>query len=352
MDNKLKHDILAVVAMGVMVKRRTLNMLHPSKKYVEKCVAEMYADKLIRRAPHCIVRLGPRARSELTDDEWNLYLALSNNDAPGCDKLHVDAYVRASDFLCAAYAAGIIAQFYRVPLIRAKISELDYDFRERSDQSVAVLRRDLKIEEQKQQRMNGTRASGYIYSPGFCGTVISTNGRNLRVSRSGERQEALLCSAERARVSNIETQIHQYEALLIAPSDGSLLHMLQQRNMRNTLAAAVYDRHCTGQEFRYIPANVDGVRGLWFFSQNSTEDILHQQFTPEQIQAAAMYRCDALIGSMQAVEFLGCNLTKLLRFAGDPEVGVVCWDWQIDFVSKLWRGNLKNARIIPYGGAS
>ena len=37
MDNKLKHDILAVVAMGVMVKRRTLNMLHPSEKYIEKC---------------------------------------------------------------------------------------------------------------------------------------------------------------------------------------------------------------------------------------------------------------------------------------------------------------------------
>ena len=52
MDNKLKHDILAVVSMGVMVKRRALNMLHPSGKYVEKCIAEMYADKLIRRAPH------------------------------------------------------------------------------------------------------------------------------------------------------------------------------------------------------------------------------------------------------------------------------------------------------------
>lgn len=142
MDNKLKHDILAVVAMGVMVKRRTLNMLHPSEKYIEKCVAEMYADKLIRRAPHRIVRLGQEARTELAEDEWNLYLALSNNDAPGCDKLHVDAYVRASDFLCAAYAAGITAQFYRVPLIRTKSPELT----DGSDRSVAVLRRDLKIE--------------------------------------------------------------------------------------------------------------------------------------------------------------------------------------------------------------
>ncbi len=213
MDNKLKHDILTVVSMGVMVKRRALDMLHPSKKYIEKCVAEMYADKLIRRAPHRIVRLGQEARTELTEDEWNLYLALSNNDAPGCDKLHVDAYVRASDFLCAAYAAGIIAQFFRVPLARAKSPELT----DGSDRSVAVLRRDLKIEGQKQQRMNGTRASGYIYSPGFCGTVISTNGRNLRISGSSERQESLLCSVERACVSDIQTPIHQYEALLIAP---------------------------------------------------------------------------------------------------------------------------------------
>lgn len=304
MDNKLKHDILAVVSMGVMVKRRALDMLHPSGKYIEKCVSEMYADKLIRRAPHRIVRLGPEARSELSDDEWNLYLALSNNDAPGCDKLHVDAYVGASDFLCMTYAAGIITQFYRVPLARAKFSELA----DGSDQSVAVLRRDLKIEGQKQQRMNGTRASGYIYSPGFCGPDTATNGRNL--------------------------------------------HMLQQRNKQYTLAAAVYSRHYTGQEFRYIPANVDGVRGLRFLSQNSTEDILHQQFAPEQIQAAAMYRCDALVGSLQAVEFLSCNLSKLLRFAGDPEVGVVCWDWQFDFVSKLWGGNLQSARIIPCSGAS
>ena len=342
MENKLKHDILAVVSMGVMVKRRALDMLHPSGKYVEKCVAEMYADKLIRRAPHRIVRLGPEARSELSEDEWNLYLALSNNDAPGCDKLHVDAYVRASDFLCMAYAAGIITQFYRVPMIRTKSPELT----DGSDQSVAVLRRDLKIEGQKQQRMNGTRASGYIYSPGFCGTVTATNGRNLRVSRSGERQEALICSAERARVSDIQTPIHQYEALLIAPSDDSLLHMLQQRNMQNTLAAAVYDRHCTGQEYRYVPATIDGVRGLRFITQNSPEDILHQQFMPEHIQAAAMYRCDALIGSLQVVEFLTCNLTKLLRFAGDPEIGVVCWDWQFDFVSKLWGGNLQSARVL------
>ena len=342
MENKLKHDILTVVSMGVMVKRRALNMLHPSGKYVEKCVAEMYADKLIRRAPHRIVRLGPEARAELTEDEWNLYLALSNNDAPGCDKLHVDAYVRASDFLCMAYAAGIITQFYRVPLIRTKSPELT----DGSDRSVAVLRRDLKIKGQKQQRMNGTRASGYIYSPGFCGTVTATNGRNLRVSRSGERQEALICSAERARVSDIQTPIHQYEALLIAPSDDSLLHM------QNTLAAAVYDKHCTGQEFRYIPATVDGVRGLRFLTQNSTEDILHQQFAPEQIQAAAMYRCDALVGSLQAVEFLSCNLTKLLRFAGDPKIGVVCWDWQIDFVGKLWGRKLEYARIIPCSGAS
>lgn len=348
MENKLKHDILAVVSMGVMVKRRALDMLHPSGKYVEKCVAEMYADKLIRRAPHRIVRLGPEARSELSDDEWNLYLALSNNDAPGCDKLHVDAYVRASDFLCMAYAAGIITQFYRVPMIQTKSPELT----DGSDQSVAVLRRDLKIEGQKQQRMNGTRASGYIYSPGFCGTVTATNGRNLRVSRSGERQEALICSAERARVSDIQTPIHQYEALLIAPSDDSLLHMLQQRNMQNTLAAAVYDRHCTGQEYRYVPATIDGVRGLRFITQNSPEDILHQQFTQEQIQAAAMYRCDALIGSLQVVEFLTCNLTKLLRFAGDPKIGVVCWDWQIDFVGKLWGRKLEYARIIPCSGAS
>ena len=93
------------------------------------------------------------------------------------------------------------------------------------------------------------------------------------------------------------------------------------------------------------------MRGLRFLSQNSTEDILHQQFAPEQIQAAAMYRCDALVGSLQVVEFLSCNLTKLLRFAGDPEIGVVCWDWQIDFVSKLWGGNLQSARIIPCSGA-
>ncbi len=347
MDNKLKHDILAVVSMGVMVKRRALDMLHPSGKYIEKCVSEMYADKLIRRAPHRIVRLGPEARSELSDDEWNLYLALSNNDAPGCDKLHVDAYVRASDFLCAAYAAGITAQFYRVPLIRTKSPELT----DGSDRSIAVLRRDLKVPGQ-QQRMNGTRASGYIYSPGFCGTVTASNGRNLRISCSGERQESLLCIAERARVSDIETPIHQYEALLIAPSDDSLLHMLQQRNMQNTLAAAVYDSHCTGQEYRYVPATIDGVRGLRFITQNSPEDILHQQFTQEQIQAAAMYRCDALIGSLQVVEFLSCNLTKLLRFAGDPEIGVVCWDWQIDFVGKLWGRKLEYARIIPCSGAS
>ena len=62
-----------------------------------------------------------------------------------------------------AYAAGITAQFYRVPLIRTKSPELT----DGSDRSIAVLRRDLKIEGQKQQRMNGTRASGYIYSPGF-----------------------------------------------------------------------------------------------------------------------------------------------------------------------------------------
>ena len=347
MENKLKHDILTVVSMGVMVKRRALDMLHPSGKYIEKCVSEMYADKLIRRAPHRIVRLGPEARSELSDDEWNLYLALSNNDAPGCDKLRVDAYVRASDFLCMAYAAGITAQFYRVPLIRTKSPELT----DGSDRSIAVLRRDLKVPGQ-QQRMNGARASGYIYSPGFCGTVTASNGRNLRISCSGERQESLLCIAERARVSDIETPIPQREALLIAPSDDSLLNMLQQRNMQGTLAAAVYSRHYTGQKFRYIPANVDGVRGLRFLSQNSTEDILHQQFAPEQIQAAAMYRCDALVGSLQAVEFLSCNLSKLLRFAGDPEIGVVCWDWQIDFVGKLWGRKLEYARIIPCSGAS
>ena len=39
MENKLKHDILTVVSMGVMVKRSALNMLHPSPKYVEKCVS-------------------------------------------------------------------------------------------------------------------------------------------------------------------------------------------------------------------------------------------------------------------------------------------------------------------------
>lgn len=347
MDNRLKHDILAVVSMGVMVKRRTLNMLHPSPKYVEKCVSEMYADKLIRRAPHRIVRLGQEARTELTEDEWNLYLALSNNDAPGCDKLHVDAYVRASDFLCMAYAAGITAQFYRVSLIRTKSPELT----DGSDRSIAVLRRDLKVPGQ-QQRMNGTRASGYIYSPGFCGTVTASNGRNLRISCSGERQESLLCIAERARVSDIETPIPQREALLIAPSDDSLLNMLQQRNMQGTLAAAVYERQYTGQELRYVPATVDGVRGLRFITQNSPEDVLHQQFMPEHIQAAAMYRCDALIGSLQVVEFLTCNLTKLLRFAGDPKIGVVCWDWQIDFVGKLWGRKLEYARIIPCSGAS
>lgn len=65
-----------------------------------------------------------------------------------------------------------------------------------------------------------------------------------------------------------------------------------------------------------------------------------------------MYRCDALIGSLQVVEFLTCNLTKLLRVRRRPEDWRSLLGLQIDFVGKLWGRKLEYARIIPCSGAS
>ena len=58
MENRLKNEIVGLIAAGVMVKRSSINVLHPSPKYIEKTVSQLYSDGVIRRAPGKVLRLG------------------------------------------------------------------------------------------------------------------------------------------------------------------------------------------------------------------------------------------------------------------------------------------------------
>lgn len=41
MENRLKNEIVGLIAAGVMVKRSSINVLHPSQKYIEKTVSQL-----------------------------------------------------------------------------------------------------------------------------------------------------------------------------------------------------------------------------------------------------------------------------------------------------------------------
>lgn len=82
MENRLKNEIVGLIAAGVMVKRSSINVLHPSPKYIEKTVSQLYSDGVIRRAPGKVLRLTPRGISLLDEDERQLYMALSCGNRP------------------------------------------------------------------------------------------------------------------------------------------------------------------------------------------------------------------------------------------------------------------------------
>lgn len=348
----LKHELLHIVAAGVMVQRRSLDVLHPSKKYIEKCVSEMYSDGILRRAPHRIVRIGKRGIDMLEPHAREVYMGLSANNAPGNDPSHIDPYVRASEVLCMMYAAGIVAQFWRIPpvytLFRGKTSELSDAELKSPELSTFILRREAKEQGQREQRMTGTRSSGYLYSPGFCGPVTATMGRNLKLY-SGERAESILCVSYRRRYSGVRTPIPKVrDAMIICPDDDALFRIIEQPiGSKFTLVEALRSWNCTGQAYRYIPANHDGARALKFISQHTQDDIKRMLFSEEELRPAEGTWIDAKIGELCVVEACSCNINKLLMFAGDPKVGVVCWDWQAEFVERLWKGNLRKRRIIP-----
>ena len=58
-----------MVAASVMVQRRSLDLLHPSQRYIGKCISQLYAEGILRRAPHKVVRLTRYGVSQLTPSE-------------------------------------------------------------------------------------------------------------------------------------------------------------------------------------------------------------------------------------------------------------------------------------------
>ena len=352
MENRLKNELVGLIAAGVMVKRSSINVLHPSPKYIEKTVSQLYSDGVIRRAPGKVLRLTPRGISLLDEDERQLYMALSCGNRPGNDKSHVDAATRASDCLAVMYAAGIPAGFYKNEFEFKNDSvepsyKTSFEFKS-VEPSEFVLKKELMEPGQRQRRMDGSRASGYLFASGIAATVISTMGRNLKLNHRGEFSDTIHCTVEaKHRFSGIAyTGDRKYQCIILCPSDDDCLRILSHRTEAHTLAGEVCDKHQSNIEYRYIPATPDGVRSLRYIAAHTQDDILHAVFSDEEIAAAYGKDCDAVTSDVRAVEFCSCNLSKLMRYAGRDDIGVVCFEWQYDFVRQLWGGCINLRRIL------
>ena len=351
MEHKLKNEIVGLVGAGVMVKRNTINALHPSQKYIDKTVSELYSDGILRRAPGKVLRLTQRGISLLDGDERRLYMALSSGDRPGQDKAHVDAMTRASDCLCMMYSAGIPTEFYKNEFEFQNMSvEPSYitSFEFKSvEPSKFVLKKELNEVGQRCGRVNGSRSSGYLFAPGITATVVSSAGRNLQLTHNGDFEDALHCVSTAKQMFNdiAYTGDREYQSIVLCPSDADCLRILSHRTERHTLAAAMSDVRQTHQEYRYIPVNPDGVMSLRYIAEHSQDEILHRLFSADEI-AAAKHPFDAVVNGLHVVEFCSCNITKLMRVARREDVGVVCFEWQYDFVEQLWGGHLRQRRII------
>ena len=346
--NQLKNEIVRMVAASVMVQRRSLDLLHPSQRYVGKCISQLYAEGILRRAPHKVVRLTRYGVSQLSPSERALYMALSSNDMPGSDPGHIDVLVRGADILCMMYAAGFVTQFYRSGpfyLFRGDPAQLQDYIPQKSLRSTFILRKETKHPGQREQRMTNTRCSGYLYSHGLCCTVMDTNGQNLRVIARREFEETFHYTVRRPDFTGNPITTHP-SALVICPSDDACLEMLAQREVKYTLAWVMSGPVADRQEYRYLPATRDGVWGLRYITQHTCEEIQHLLFSQEEIDAADGRLCDAVINDLLVVEFCSCRLRHLLKFAGRQNIGVVCFDWQREFVIKLWEGNLRHIRVI------
>ena len=133
---------------------------------------------------------------------------------------------------------------------------------------------------------------------------------------------------------------------ILCPSDDDCLRILSHRTEAHTLAGEVCDKHQSNIEYRYIPATPDGVRSLRYIAAHTQDDILHAVFSDEEIAAAYGKDCDAVTNGVRAVEFCSCNLSKLMRYAGRDDIGVVCFEWQYNFVRQLWGGCINLRRIL------
>lgn len=332
--DKLQHDILLTAASAVAVKRKALNALHPSPNYVCKAVSELYTQGLLRKGKGGIIRITQRGLDELGPEATAAWVRLSCGGAPGNDPAHMDTYCRAGEICAVMLAAGVSVPAQHKALYSP-------DFVAETEPAFYLLRELKGSPEQKKRRMTGSRASGILLSPTLTCTVISCGGRNIKLSRVAEAQESILAMSSQLAVSAMPVRSELNECLLIQPWDASLI----LRTERGTVAEAIQKSATQSRRYRMIPPTADGVRALEYILAHPHPEV--ELFSSEERKAAEGLRwIDAITNGVQAVEALSCNITKLRAVAGRTDVGVVCWEWQLDFLWELWGRKLELARAV------
>ena len=279
------------------------------------------------------------------------------------DKDHLRPNKRAGDVVSIMYKAGI-----KIGPQKPSLMDIEKGICPplNQEEKTFYLRREQKREEgQREDWLRSSRSCGMVITPNLTGLVYRIDSNDHSFSGSNEKKAAI-------RARNIVSRAYQThktyllrDGLIIGDSyDDFLLFMkdtltASSIHVKNVHDAVAKPSQLGGEKdhlnIRFIPFDYHGVTLLKILSSYSDDEIKRAVFSDKELLFDRSMRCDAYIESrnIECYEFLSSNMTKMesvkKRCQGKYEnLGIVCFDFQKDFIKELFETETSSADKIHF----
>lgn len=352
-NSQIEKDVLNLIAYSVMADRKAIGLIHWNQSYISKTIKKLSDKKFIKEvSSKKLYRLLNSGTDSLEKEIQNYYNNFSYNGRPGMTEAHLESFQRLSQVNALMIRAGILCgaekQFLEEQEIKEKYEE---------DVSIFIAEKEIRFS-QAQQKTRGTltRAVGIIYSRGICGPVYNAMTINILLKKKEELQAILRTRSIESTIFKTKRTDQTVECLVFIDDDETAIEILSNQDDKKTkslmnIACAASSKKNLGVPFRYVPLTEDGIITLKLITMYKRQEIAEMCFSEEERKTEkTIQACDAMVKQIPCFEFLSANITKM-HFAKQLqkegyEIGVVCWEGQIDFLNGFFKDNIPKMRCI------
>lgn len=357
-ETSLRGKLLFLMASAYKVPRQTLLMISQSEKYVANTLSQLSRDGLIviTSAQPPVVKLTRAGVSLLQTSDpllYSHYDQITNHGRPGYTPRHIENQLKAADVLVLMHCAEVCISSQKPTAEKIYLGEEE---KNKYPSSVFYLQREIRYtDSQRESRNSLSRATGTIISPGIQALVYNTADSVMRMSKQVERSINIRTSRNVQDLYDGLPYQEIHDSIVISKSEEEAVRILTARTNKvsNTkyIGDAVFDDTVLRTNIRYIPLSREGAESLKLISRIPQQELLSHLFSVQEMQSAkARGIGDGIIGNLVCYEFVSCNLSKLAQIKKQhmnlSEVGIICRESQIDFVSEFLQATKLNVRVF------